>query len=91
VLYYRLFFEKKGENMHLQKLDLLFEELVEGQKKRMLALAKEIVPDVIEEDLLQPFDFPLLENHPDFRYEEGVLEGLLTARMALLAEIKSSC
>jgi len=75
--------------MDLNEIDLLFKELVEGQKKRMLALAKEIIPSIIEEDLLQPFDFPLLENHPDFRYEEGVLEGLLTARMAILSEIKS--
>jgi hypothetical protein len=75
--------------MGLNEVDFLFEELVQGQKKRMLALAKEIIPSVVEEDLLQPFDFPLLENHPDFRYEEGVLEGLLTARMAILSELKS--
>ena len=74
--------------MDLSEVDFLFEELVQGQKKRMLALAKEIIPSIVEEDLLQPFDFPLLENHPDFRYEEGVLEGLLTARMAILSELK---
>ena len=61
----------------------IFEELVIGQKKKMLELAKEIVPSITEEDLLQPFDFPALENHPAFRYEEGVLEGLLTAQMAI--------
>jgi hypothetical protein len=77
--------------MQLDELDFLFEELVQGQKKRMLTLAQEIIPTIIEEDLLQPFDFPLLENHPGFRYEEGVLEGLLTARMAILSELKSSC
>jgi hypothetical protein len=34
---------------------------------------------------MQPFDFPELENHPEFRYEEGVLAGLLTAYAALQA------
>jgi hypothetical protein len=65
----------------------LCDELVFFQKKKMLTLAKAIIPHIVEEDLLQPFDFPLLENHPGFRYEEGVLEGLLTVRMALLAEL----
>jgi len=38
--------------------------------------------------LLQPNDFPELENHPLFRYEEGVLEGILTARMSYLSLCK---
>ena len=67
------------------ELENLFEELIAGQKKRMLRLAKEIVPHIVEDDLLQPFDFPDLENNPHFRYEEGVLEGILTTRMAILA------
>lgn len=65
--------------------DQLFEELVTMQRKKMLKLAQSIVPGVCEDDLLQPFDFPDLENHAPFRYEEGVLEGLLTAQMALAA------
>lgn len=65
--------------------DQLFEELVTMQRKRMLKLAQSIVPGVCEDDLLQPFDFPDLENHAPFRYEEGVLEGLLTAQMAIAA------
>lgn len=63
----------------------LLDELIFLQRKKLLECAKEIVPHVIEDDLLQPNDFPLLENHPYFRYEEGVLEGLLTVKMAYLA------
>ena len=66
-------------------MDALFQEMIEAQKAKMLALAKRIIPHITEDDLLQPNDFPALEQHPLFRYEEGVLEGLLTARMALLA------
>ncbi|HSX03469.1 MAG TPA: hypothetical protein VLG76_01935 [Rhabdochlamydiaceae bacterium] len=64
----------------------LFDELIESQRKKLLSLAERIVGPITEDDLLQPNDFPLLENHPLFRYEEGVLEGLHTARMAYLAQ-----
>jgi hypothetical protein len=63
----------------------LLNEIIEGQQKKVLSTAKRIVPDVTEEDLLQPNDFSELELHPHFRYEEGILDGLRVARMALLA------
>ncbi len=63
----------------------LFDELIEGQKKKVLSTARRIVPHVTEEDLLQPNDFPALELHPHFRYEEGILDGLRVAKTALLA------
>lgn len=66
-------------------LDDLFDELIRAQKAKLLDCGRCIIPHLIEDDLLQPNDFPQLEQHPIFRYEEGVLEGLLTARMAYLA------
>jgi hypothetical protein len=77
--------KKKGRGI----VEKLFNELIALQKQKLLICARELIPYITEDDLLQPNDFPLLENHPYFRYEEGVLEGLLTARMAYLAE-KSS-
>lgn len=70
-------------------MESLFEELIQVQRAKMLALAKRVIPHITEDDLLQPNDFPILENNPHFRYEEGVLEGILTVRMAYLAEQKS--
>ncbi len=64
----------------------LLDELILGQKKKVLETARRIVPNIIEDDLLQPNDFPELEFHPHFRYEEGILDGLQVARAALLAE-----
>ena len=69
-------------------MEKIFDELVAAQNKRLLALAREILPFLTADDILQPNDFPELEGHPEFRYEEGVLEGLLTARMAYLAQQK---
>jgi hypothetical protein len=64
----------------------LLDELIQGQKQKLLSTARRILPHVIEDDLLQPNDFPELEFHPHFRYEEGVLHGLQAARAALLFE-----
>ncbi len=66
-------------------METVFDELIELQRKKLLQFAQQIVPNITPDDLLQPNDFPELEKHPLFRYEEGVLEGLLTARMAYLA------
>ncbi len=66
-------------------IEVMFDELADQQRKRIGAFARTLIPYLTEDDLLQPNDFPELENHPYFRYEEGVLEGILTARMAYLA------
>jgi hypothetical protein len=63
----------------------LFDQLVEEQRKKLLKFARQHLPHLTPDDLLQPNDFPQLEQNPLFRYEEGILEGLLTARMAWLA------
>ncbi len=65
----------------------LLDELIAGQEEKLLECAGALVPHVTADDILQPNDYPQLENHPYFRYEEGVLKGLQTARMALLARL----
>jgi hypothetical protein len=45
------------------------------------------MPHLTEDDVLQPNDFPELEHHPHFRYEEGLLHGFQAAKAALLAEV----
>lgn len=64
---------------------LLIDEIAEGQRQKVFQAAVRIVPHLTKDDVLQPNDFPELETHPEFRYEEGVLEGIQTVRMALLA------
>jgi hypothetical protein len=63
----------------------LMDELIEGQKKKLLQTAERIIPGITDDDLMQPNDFPELEFHPHFRYEEGILDGLQVAKAALLA------
>lgn len=66
-------------------MEELFDEMIASQQAKMLQFARRILPYLTPDDLLQPNDFPQLENHPHFRYEEGILEGLQTARMAYIA------
>ncbi|MCF7852963.1 MAG: hypothetical protein K9M07_06965 [Simkaniaceae bacterium] len=64
----------------------LFEEMIVNQQKKLLKIASEIVPNITSDDILQPNDFPALENHPFFRYEEGVLEGIQACLAAYCME-----
>lgn len=74
---------------HVQNCELsmekLIDEIIEQQGRELLSCARRIVPFVTADDLLQPNDFPELEHHAHFRYEEGVLAGMQTIRMALIA------
>ena len=56
--------------------------MIDQQQKKLLKIATQIRPNVTTDDILQPNDYPELENHPFFRYEEGVLEGLQSALAA---------
>lgn len=69
----------------MDRLMALLDELAEGQQKKVLALGQKIRPNLTSEDALQPNDYPELEENPLFRYEEGVLEGILTVRAAIRA------
>jgi tRNA(adenine34) deaminase len=80
----RFFKERRKEKTEAN----LFDELVDLQQKKLMKFASKIIPNITTDDLLQPNDFPVLETDPHFRYEEGVLEGILTARMACLAKEK---
>lgn len=74
----------------MTKKDLftLLDELETGQQKTLLKLGRRLVPLLTEEDLLQPNDYPELEDNPHFRYEEGVLAGIRTALMAIRSNLK---
>lgn len=75
-------------NRSLQEWDAmetLLDELVEDQKRKLLLLGRKIVPSLTPEDVMQPNDYPKLDNDPVFRYEEGMLAGMLSTQMAIRA------
>ncbi|MFL5345008.1 MAG: hypothetical protein ACJ8AT_09445 [Hyalangium sp.] len=67
----------------------LFERMIAQQQAKVLRLAREAVPNIGPEDLRNAHDFPELKEHPTFEYEDGILAGLISAQIALRAEIKS--
>ena len=60
--------------------------MTESQQKKLLALARRIVPELTQEDLLQPHNHAGLAAHPDFNFEDGILAGYLAALAALRAQ-----
>lgn len=56
------------------------------QHQKLFKLGRSIIPYLTEEDLMQPMDFPILEQNSEFRYQEGILQGYHSMRTALLAE-----
>lgn len=67
-------------------MEEVFDELIRLQQIKIKTCAESIIPNLTDDDLLQPNDFPALENNPYFRYNEGVLEGLMAAKAAYLAQ-----
>ena len=72
-------------------LEKLFDQMISQQRKKVLKLAREAVPHISSEDVLNPHDYPELKAHPTFEYEDGLLAGLLSAQMAFRAEVKRTC
>ena len=66
----------------------LLEGMIEQQRAKVLKLAREALPHLSAEDVLNPFDFPELKAHPTFDYEDGILAGLISAQIALRAELR---
>jgi len=50
--------------------------MVVVQRNKLLDYARDIQPGLTFEDILQPQDYPDLDNDPEFRFEEGYLMGL---------------
>jgi len=71
----------------LAQTDALFEELISNQRIKVLKLAREAVPDITPDDVLNPHDFPALKAHPTFEYEDGILAGFIAAQTAVRARV----
>lgn len=72
----------------LQLAEELFGKMVDQQRAKVLRLAREAVPYISPEDVLNPHDFPELKSHPTFEFEDGLLAGLVAAQIAFRAELR---
>lgn len=69
------------------KLKNLLDEMIQKQELRLRNIGEQIIDNLTSEDLLQPMDYPELEQSPEFRFEEGVLMGMGEMKAAILALI----
>jgi len=70
--------------------DQLLDRMIEQQRAKVLKLAREAVPYISPEDVMNPNDFPELKAHPTFDFEDGILAGLISAQIALRAELRNT-
>lgn len=68
-----------------EDLEALFEEMISQQRAKVLAVARTLNARLTGDDILSPLDFPELADDGRFNYEDGLLAGLLSARIAVRA------
>ena len=66
----------------LQRFGQLLDTMEEGQKAKVIDLARRIHPGLTAEDIRNPHDFPDLDD-PDWHFEDGQLAGIQAVRFAL--------
>jgi hypothetical protein len=71
-----------------QNLEALFEELIVHQRQKVLREGRRLNPQLTEDDVTQPQDFPELAASPSWNYEDGILAGYLAAQMAVRARLR---
>ena len=68
-------------------LDYL-DNMIGFQQKKLIKLAREMIPHLTPEDIRNPQDFPQLEKDVLFNYEDGILNGLMSVRTSYLSYLK---
>jgi hypothetical protein len=67
----------------------LLEEMIGQQREKVLELGRRWVPYATDEDLRNAEDFAVLKDKPIFHFEDGILAGLIAARMALTHQARA--
>ncbi len=71
----------------LEATEALLNEMIESQDKRLARFARSIIPNLTDEDILQPHDFPALDASTRFHYEDGQLASLRGFLLAFRSRI----
>lgn len=70
----------------VNNLDRLMDEMIEQQRAKVVMVANRIQPGLSEDDLRDPHSFPKVNSRPEFSFEDGLLAGLVAARVAMLRD-----
>ena len=69
------------------EVDAILSEMEDLQRTKVIDLARRLKPGLTLEDVRNPHDFPELAD-PDWHYEDGVLTGIESVRLALRARYR---
>ena len=67
-------------------LETLFDRMITHQREKVIEIARQLVPHLTPDDVLNPHDFPQLDADAQYNYEDGILTGYISAQMAVRAE-----
>ena len=67
----------------LARVFALLDQMEDGQRAKVLDLARRLIPHLTAEDIRNPHDFPDLAD-PDWHFEDGQLTGIQSVRFALV-------
>jgi len=70
----------------LDRTLILLDGMIEQQREKLLKIGRRLNPKLTADDLMNPFDWPEVAQNPQFNFEDGILAGLISARMAIGAE-----
>ncbi len=73
----------------MRELEIVLDAQHKQQVARAQKIAQIIRQDLTTEDLLNPDNFQEIINDPDFMYEDGQAAGILAAKVAVRATLKS--
>ena len=76
--------------MKANELQKMVSEMIALQQQKLQEVGESIMPNLTSDDLLQPQDIPALENDPRFRYEEGMLAGMLSVQAGIQFMVSNS-
>ena len=71
------------------EIDAILGAMEELQSSKVIDLARRLKPGLTLEDVRNPHDFPELGD-PDWNYEDGVLAGIQSVRIALRARSRTA-
>lgn len=75
---------KPNETELWETIDRELGAMEEVQARKVIDLARRLLPNLTAEDIRNPHDFPEL-NDTDWQYEDGVLAGIQGVRIAMRA------
>ena len=69
------------------EVEEVLERMISQQRDKVRDVALDILPHLSPDDLQDPHDHPEVSDDAMFNFEDGLLAGLLSARMALCSTV----